>query len=472
MTHCVDQAGPLGFLLLLPKYEEAVAKATTHHIDQVLAVLGGLNAPPTDGIVQQSWLRSAKAHGIDPGSRETPRILTVGELRISQDASSQLIDVARIELDNLYKIVRPSRYVILLCDKDGLVIAHRGEESEAAQFRRWGTWLGGVWSEEAEGTNGIGTCLAELRPVTVHLAQHFRSRHIHMSCSGAPIFASNGEILGVLDVSSIDPTLSEHAHALTGALTVAAARAIEERLFRKQFRRNWIIAVGLPNESGSTMLIAIDRDQQITGVDRSARGLVSGLGNGRLAEGASLWTVFEQNDGLFRHIDRGDIVAELSPRGVAEFWPTIITPPEPASARWSSLENEELRLRPRLDALALRRHTPRPKASGGLSPSTLRRIREYVDAHLDQNIALESLAATADLSLYHFARTFKQSEGTTPHAFVLERRLAKARDLLTATDLPLSEIAFAVGFADQSHLARRFRQIVGMSPGQFRRQQD
>jgi AraC-like DNA-binding protein len=91
---------------------------------------------------------------------------------------------------------------------------------------------------------------------------------------------------------------------------------------------------------------------------------------------------------------------------------------------------------------------------------------------LDRNIGLESLAATAELSVFHFARAFKQSEGTTPHAFVLERRLAKARDLLTATDLPLSQIAFTVGFADQSHLARRFRQMAGVSPGQFRRLQD
>jgi AraC-like DNA-binding protein len=446
-----------------------VARATTHHIDQVLAVVGGLKTPPADSAVRQSWLRSAKAHGVDPGSRETPRILTASELRVSQEVSSLLIDVARVELDHLYKIVQPTHYVILLCDKDGLVIAHRGEESEAAQFRRWGTWLGGVWSEEAEGTNGIGTALAELRPVTVHRTQHFRARHIHMSCSGAPLFAGNGELLGVLDVSSIDPTLSEHAHALTGALTVAAARAIEERLFRKQFRRNWIIAAG--PEPKSAMLIAVDREQRIVGADRNARAMATRSGQDRLAEGVSLWTLFERNDALFRQADRGDIATELSPRGTDESWPAIITPPEPASVRWSQSGNEELRLRPRLDALTLGPRAPQAtRASGGLSPAALRRIREYVDAHLDRNIALESLAATAELSLYHFARTFKQSEGTTPHAFVLERRLAKARELLTATDLSLSEIAFAVGFADQSHLARRFRQMVGVSPGQFRRQ--
>jgi len=55
---------------------------------------------------------------------------------------------------------------------------------------------------------------------------------------------------------------------------------------------------------------------------------------------------------------------------------------------------------------------------------------------MDQNIEFESLAATAELSLYHFARTFKQSEGAAPHAFVLERRLARARELLTRTAYP------------------------------------
>jgi AraC-like DNA-binding protein len=277
-------------------------------------------------------------------------------------------------------------------------------------------------------------------------------------------------MVGVLDVSSIDPDLSEHAHALTGALTIATARAIEERLFRKQFRREWIIAVGPADESNSAMLIAVDRDHRIVGADRNARRVLSHSGRDPLKQAAGLWTIFEPNDAIFRHVDRGDIPAELTPRGILESWPAIVTPPEPALARWQQSESNESRLRPRLDALAIARQQPEPsRAQGGLAPATLRRIRDYVDAHLDRNIELESLAATAELSLFHFARTFKQSQGTTPHAFVLERRLAKARELLTATDLPLSEIALTVGFADQSHLARSFRQMTGVPPGQFRR---
>jgi AraC-like DNA-binding protein len=447
-----------------------MTRATAHHIDRVLAVVGGLTALPTDSVVRQSWIRSANTHSVDPASRESPRILTASELNSSRDVSSQLIAAAGIELDYLYRIVRAARYVILLCNKDGLVIEHRGEESEAAQYRRWGTWLGGVWSEEAEGTNGIGTCVAEQRSVNIHRSQHFRARHISLSCSGSPIFGSKGEFIGVLDVSSIDPELSEHAHALTGALTQAAARAIEERLFRKQFQRHWIVAAVLPDEPGSAMLIAIDRDRQIVGADRTARHILSRVGPNGLAEYASLWTIFEPNDALFRHLDRGDVLAELRPLGTAGSWPVVITPPEPASARWSQSENEEIRLRPRLDALANSRTITKPSlVRGGLPPATMRRIREYVDSHLDQKIDLESLAATAELSLYHFARTFKQSAGITPHAFILERRLAKARELLAQTQLPLVQVAFSTGFVDQSHLARHFHQVVGVSPAQFRK---
>jgi GAF domain len=132
-------------------------------------------------------------------------------------AARQALSTAQEELDRLYKVVREAGYTILFCDSAGVAIEHRGEQAEAGDFEYWGTWLGGVWAEEIEGTNGIGTCITEERPVTVHRTQHFRSRHINLSCSGAPIFGVDGQLLAVLDVSAIDPLRSERAHALTGA---------------------------------------------------------------------------------------------------------------------------------------------------------------------------------------------------------------------------------------------------------------
>jgi transcriptional regulator of acetoin/glycerol metabolism len=216
-----------------------MTKSAIRHDDRVAAALAAPIKAAGEDLVLNSWRRSADAHRIDPLSTQSPRIVTAGELRDFQTPVVRLISIARVELDRLYILVRPTRYVILLCDPNGVVIDHRGEEAEAAQFRYWGVWIGGVWAENVEGTNGIGTGITERRPVTVHLSQHFRARHISLSCSGAPIFDGDGTFAGVLDVSSIDPALSEHAHALTGPLTIAAAWAIEERLFRDQFRRAW-----------------------------------------------------------------------------------------------------------------------------------------------------------------------------------------------------------------------------------------
>jgi transcriptional regulator GlxA family with amidase domain len=116
------------------------------------------------------------------------------------------------------------------------------------------------------------------------------------------------------------------------------------------------------------------------------------------------------------------------------------------------------------------KHLPAPVARvrGGLAPRALRRVREYVDTHLKEKIRIESLAAVAGLSRFHFARAFKQSEGITPQRYLTKRRVRRVMELLAGTDLPLSEIAVAVGFSDHSHCARRFREHVGVCPRDYR----
>jgi AraC family transcriptional regulator len=107
-------------------------------------------------------------------------------------------------------------------------------------------------------------------------------------------------------------------------------------------------------------------------------------------------------------------------------------------------------------------------ARGGLSPSARRRVHEYVEANLEESISIERLAGLAGLSRCHFARAFKRSEGVSPRHFLLLRRVRRAQELLVKTDLPLAQIAIAAGFADQSHCSRRFRELVGTTPGKYR----
>ena len=105
---------------------------------------------------------------------------------------------------------------------------------------------------------------------------------------------------------------------------------------------------------------------------------------------------------------------------------------------------------------------------GGLAPKARRRVCDYVDAHLDGNMSIILLSSIAGLSPFHFARAFKKSVGVTPHDYVIQRRVERARELLVGSDMPLSEIALAAGFADQSHCARRFREYIGMCPRDYR----
>ena len=108
-----------------------------------------------------------------------------------------------------------------------------------------------------------------------------------------------------------------------------------------------------------------------------------------------------------------------------------------------------------------------PHNRGGLSPKTLRRVQDHIAANLGQKVTNQALAEVAKLSPSHFARAFKDSQGVAPHRYILECRVKRTQELL-ATDLPLSEIAVEVGFSDQSHLTRWFREFVGVTPGSYR----
>src|SRR6516165_5080392 len=441
------------------------------HAEQVYLVAEGAASPPEIEEISSSWQRSATKHGVDPVDNKAPRILTYGELKHSREPLDRLIFSAQEDIDQLYKLVREAGYVVLFCDSSGVAIEHRGEHAQARSFEYWGTWLGGVWSEEVEGTNGIGTCIVEERPITIHKSQHFRSRHINLSCSGAPVFGFDGRVAAVLDVSAIDPELSERAHALTGVLTKKSALAIEERFFREQFHQEWIVAVVPPEGQFIGMLLAVDGDQRIVGANRAARRTLL-LDDRALQAGVSLWKFFERNLDLFRRKNVTDICTPLLIAGSSDSCPALVTPPNQTIVS-SNPANMNAHTRPRLDSIGtLMKLAPAPHVyGGGLAPSAMRRIRDYVELHLSETIDLSTLATVAGLSMHHFARQFKQSAGVTPHHYLTQKRLERAQQMLAQTDLSLAEIAYAVGFSDQGHLARHFRGLLGTTPREFRRSQ-
>ncbi|MGK2959088.1 MAG: helix-turn-helix domain-containing protein [Acidimicrobiales bacterium] len=109
-----------------------------------------------------------------------------------------------------------------------------------------------------------------------------------------------------------------------------------------------------------------------------------------------------------------------------------------------------------------------PPVIGGLGALRLRRVTDYIEAHLAEDISLRDLAVVAGLSTHHFGEAFKTSTGTSPHRYLIERRIHRAKELLLGADLSIVEIAFAVGFASHSHFTGNFRKLTGTTPSRFR----
>jgi AraC family transcriptional regulator len=106
---------------------------------------------------------------------------------------------------------------------------------------------------------------------------------------------------------------------------------------------------------------------------------------------------------------------------------------------------------------------------GGLSPAALRRVQLFVEANLDRTIRLNDMAGRAGLSLYHFARAFRTSAGMTPRAFVEQRRLERAKQLIHQSHRSLADIAIESGFGTQSRLTTTFKRRTGFTPAEYRR---
>jgi AraC family transcriptional regulator len=105
---------------------------------------------------------------------------------------------------------------------------------------------------------------------------------------------------------------------------------------------------------------------------------------------------------------------------------------------------------------------------GGLPPARLRRVFDYMQAHLGEELSLRQLAAVVQLSPHHFAVRFKQSTGVAPHQYLLRQRIATAQQWLAEPRLSVAEIAYRLGFSSQAHFTTMFRKHVGATPGAYR----
>ena len=223
--------------------------------------------------VAKSWDRCLNRYSMEPDAERNTIVLDADSVRARQQTFGELLGVARAEMENLYEQIAGSGYAVILSDADAVVLSAITDPGLKREFRSAGLWIGAVWSEQNEGTNGLGTAIAERAPVTVHCGEHFRRYNAGLSCCGAPILDVDGNVLAVLDASAASSADTRLVQSHTMALVSMSANLIARCHFLSRFKNAWVLRfhsraefVGLLHEA----LMAIDGNGRIVAVNESA----------------------------------------------------------------------------------------------------------------------------------------------------------------------------------------------------------
>ena len=238
------------------------------HVEKVQAEIE--SRAPARSAIAASWARSAFHHGLEPDLRLSQYVLSQAELKREQERLDLLLHVARSIMEQLFITVMKTGCCVVLTNKDGIILHRLIHEVDRIDMNAVGARSGAIWSEKHAGTNGIGTCAIEERPITIHKDQHFREEIIGMSCAGAPIFDVNGNITAVLDVSSARDDTHDGFIQVMSSLVIDAANKIEMEYFRATYSGAKIIVAEGQSRLG-TPLLASDRDDLVIGANRAAR---------------------------------------------------------------------------------------------------------------------------------------------------------------------------------------------------------
>ncbi|MFO1506881.1 MAG: sigma-54-dependent Fis family transcriptional regulator [Lysobacterales bacterium] len=244
-----------------------------HHATLINLTVSGRQRVTVSPHVAKSWNRCLNEYGMEPAGARATAVLEPGQLRERQQRMGELLGVARAEMESLYDQIAGSGYAVLLTDADATILSTITDPTLKREFRDAGLWPGAVWDERHEGTNGMGTCIAERASVTVHRDEHFKSYNVGMSCSGAPILDTDGGLLGVLDASSANCNDTRVIQRHTMALVTMSANLIARCQFLRQFRNDRILRfhsrpefVGLLHEA----LLAVNEDGTVLAANESA----------------------------------------------------------------------------------------------------------------------------------------------------------------------------------------------------------
>jgi sigma-54 dependent transcriptional regulator, acetoin dehydrogenase operon transcriptional activator AcoR len=252
----------------------------TRHSDDVMRIVHSLPRPGRelpDRTIARSWMRCANDYRLDPARPDAPNIIDTRALADRREQYHDLVRIATAEIDRLYDQIAGSGYALLLTDASGIILYEKVDPSLKDIFRGAGLVPGADWSEKSRGTNGMGTCLAERKPVTVHRNDHFYTHHIGLTCFGVPIRGPEDDLMAVLDASCIGAHDARNTQMHTMALVRLSAHIIEKCLFLRHHEHNAVLRfhsrpdlVDLFHDGA----LALAEDGTVIGADQTAAQLL------------------------------------------------------------------------------------------------------------------------------------------------------------------------------------------------------
>jgi transcriptional regulator of acetoin/glycerol metabolism len=219
--------------------------------------------------IVKSWIRCHNEYHLDPASCDDIIVVDRPELQGRQERLADVLEVANMEMANLYQQLSGSGYAIMLTDRDGVVLNYFGDPGFTHAAAKSGLMQGAVWSERVQGTNGMGTCLWDNRPVIIHKDEHYLARNTGLTCAAAPIYDFRGDIVAVLDASGESRLAQQH----TLVVVNMSVQMIENRVFQHQFRNDYIMHFhGRPEFIGTLNegLVACNAGGIVLGATRTA----------------------------------------------------------------------------------------------------------------------------------------------------------------------------------------------------------
>lgn len=240
-----------------------------------------------------SWHRCAHLHGLDPEAMPKPQRVTDIELRTLSEPLGPLLANAAPTLERLRRAVGNRGVCVLVSNAQGVPVLCWGSDVDMPDLRKRGLYKGVDWSEAQSGTNGIGTSLVEGRVLCVRPAQHFYASTLSITCVSAPFFDDQGVLAGATNITYYGRASEQAPVGLLMSNISDATRQIEMDHFHQTFADDRIISIPGQTRSGA-ILIALDRDDVITGATRGARR-VFGLTEATLGAGVIAGDLFNQS---------------------------------------------------------------------------------------------------------------------------------------------------------------------------------